>query len=617
MDGEPAAQTVEEALARVLKSSAFARADRLRRLLEHLVRRTLSNETDRLKETLLGMEVFDRGRDFDPRIDPIVRIDARRLRARLEQYYADEGSLDSVEIVLEPGGYVPAFRKRGGLDCPSEQSQAAPRSVAVLPFTSLTEKPDIQYFAEGLAEEIINALAQQPGLRVIGRYVAFQFHPAKQDLQKVARRLRVDVLVTGSVRQQDERLRVNVQVMQASSGSVLWSDQYDRSAREMLAAQESISTQIAEWFRKSSAGPTETKNETRFLPGSDSSAYQLFLEGRHFRHQAHPEAYFRSIQCLEKAVAQDPNFASAWADLSSTYSLVLLYRLRKTQDILPRAQFAAQRALELNQHLSEAHCSLGLIAALGYQLCEAAEHFNAALRINPQHDHARAGRAVFCFAAAGYLDRAEDELELVVSEHPPLAFLNLGMVLYFARRFEPAAKTLEAGLAMNPATGGAWMMLGLTRERLGMTQAALEAYRRWEQLFPVPFAGAWRTAVEQFLTGNRAIAQRSTEEFMKAHRSGSFSVPDLAMDLLLRLGDTDRALDWVEKSYEARAFRLIHAAVDPVFDPIRNTRRFTTLAQRVIGDTAALKRLAETGQEDGVTQTVSLPDLVSNNIRVN
>src|SRR5690242_7198759 len=103
MDEGLAAQTIEGALARVLKSSAFARADRLRRLLEHLVRHTLNGEAGRLKETLLGMEVFDRGPEFDPRIDPIVRIDARRLRSRLQQYYADEGIADPIEIVLEPG----------------------------------------------------------------------------------------------------------------------------------------------------------------------------------------------------------------------------------------------------------------------------------------------------------------------------------------------------------------------------------------------------------------------------------------------------------------------------------------------------------------------------------
>src|SRR5258708_2586932 len=204
MDVELTAQQVEEALARVLQSSAFARPYRLRRLLEHLVQRTLGNETDCLKETLLGMEVFDRGRDFDPRIDPIVRIDARRLRARLEQYYADEGISDPVVIVLEPGGYVPALRKRGAPDFSSTESQAAPRSVAVLPFTSLTGRPEHHFFAEGVSEEIINALAQQPCLRVIGRFMAFQFQSAKQDLQKIAKRLRVDVFVTGSVREEHE-----------------------------------------------------------------------------------------------------------------------------------------------------------------------------------------------------------------------------------------------------------------------------------------------------------------------------------------------------------------------------------------------------------------------------
>src|SRR5437764_2223884 len=389
MNIELTTKQVEEALARIWRSSAFARPYRLRRLLEHLVQCTLNGEMGRLKETLLGMEVFNRGRDFDPRIDPIVRIDARRLRARLEQYYADEGISDPVVIVLEPGGYVPAFRNRGEPGSSGAESQAVARSVAVLPLASLTGRPEHQFFAEGVSEEIIHALAQRPGLRVIGRFIAFQCQDAKQDLQKIARRLRVNVLVTGSVREERERLRVSVQIIQASNGSVLWSKQYDHSVREMLAAQESISTQVAKWFRQVAAVPAASKKETHSLHGADSNAYQLFLEGRHFLHQAHPEAYFRSILCLEKAVAQDTRFAPAWAELSAAYALVLLYRLRSSKEVLPRSQFAARRALELDQQLAEAHSSLGLIAALGdYQLAEAAEHFNAALRINPQHEHA-------------------------------------------------------------------------------------------------------------------------------------------------------------------------------------------------------------------------------------
>src|SRR5437016_1637230 len=151
------------------------------------------------------------------------------------------------------------------------------------------------------------------------------------------------------------------------------------------------------------------KAETPSISRKDSSAYQLFLEGKHFLHQGNPEAYFRSIQCLEGAVAKDPGFAPAWAELSAAYAFVLLYRLRNSSEVIPHSQFAAERALQLDEQLADAHSSLGLIAALGdYRLVRAAQHFNAALRINPHHEHARAGRAMFCFAAAGYLDRAED-----------------------------------------------------------------------------------------------------------------------------------------------------------------------------------------------------------------
>src|SRR5258708_4056105 len=157
---------VEQELSAVLESSAFSRPHRLRRLLKYVVEQTLRGEQDLLKETLLGMNVFDRGPNFDPRADPIVRIDARRLRARLEQYYSGEGAGDPVVIILEPGSYVPRFRHRG-LQCGSgAEPLVMRRSVAVLPFVSLTGQPEQEFFGEGVAEGIINRLGKQQDLRV-------------------------------------------------------------------------------------------------------------------------------------------------------------------------------------------------------------------------------------------------------------------------------------------------------------------------------------------------------------------------------------------------------------------------------------------------------------------
>jgi TolB-like protein/Tfp pilus assembly protein PilF len=602
------ARQVEEELSAVLRSTAFARPHRLRRLLKYLVENTLAGATGALKETILGIEVFDRGPDFDPRADPIVRIDFRRLRARLDQYYGNEGAADPVLIVLEPGAYVPLFRRRGETGASGIALPKSRHSVAVLPFASLAGRAEHEFFGEGVAEEIINRLVPNRELRVIARTLAFQFRDPKQDLLAIARRLRVDTIVTGTIRGERERLRVTVQITRLADYSILWSKQYDQPPNEMLAAQEAVSAEVADFFQLFTASPASSTASALPVARKDSSAYQLFLEGKHFLHQGNADSYFRSIRCLEAAVEKDPTFARAWAELSAAYAFVLLFRLQVSPQAIARSQFAAETALQLDGQLADAHSSLGLIASLSdYRLVTAAQHFNAALRVNPNHEHARAGRAIFCFAAAGYLDRAEDELELVLSDHPPLALVNLGMVLYFDRRFEQAAQTLEAGIAMNPLMGGGWMVLGLTQERMGKTQSALEAYRRWAEVFPFPFAQAWRAAVEQCLLRNSKAARRSIEDFVAANLKGVYSVPDLVLDLLLRIGDEDGALEWLEKSYRDRAFRLIHSAVDPLFDPIRNTARFAAVLRRIIGDSDALGGLARAGQVEGVTQSVRIP----------
>ncbi len=608
--GLPPAE-IEQELGRVLASSAFSRPRRLSRLLKHLVEHTLRGNEDCLKETLLGIEVFDRGRDFDPKIDPIVRIDARRLRARLTQYYSDEGATDPVLIVLEPGSYVPSFRRREEQETKPEFLPSPLRnrhSVAVLPFANLSNLTEYELFCEGLSEDILNRLTRQERLRVIARTSAFQFRDPTCDPRHIAKQLRVDTLVTGSLRGDNEDIRITAQLVNAEDSTILWSQEYHQTAAGIFEFQERISRDVAARFQNR-PGSDAPAVRARPVHGNADSAYRLFLRGRRLLHQGSREGYLQAIDSLEASVKADPAYAAAWSNLSIACASALMFRLRNAKSLIDRARFAAQRALELDALSADAHTALGIVSGLAdFNWAEAKRCFDSALQPNPLYGFARIGRAMLWCAPTGQLDEAEDELERVLCNDPlnAEAQINLGRVFYFERRFDLAAEMLQAVLDSNPQHGNAWIMLAFVREQMGMKREAVDAYRHWERLLSFSFTTTWTNAVEQILLGNPKPAERTARKMAWMARLTPFPLAGFVADLFIRLGDYDQAMDWLEKAYQERAIRLICAAVEPAFDPVRNHPRFNSLLTRIAGDTvtnsAEQARVVLTGNHSSVPQ---------------
>jgi serine/threonine-protein kinase len=247
------AESVDRQMQRILHSPIFSRSKELCRFLRFAVEQKLRNRSVRLKEYLIGVTVFKRGETFNPGTDPIVRVQARRLRAKLTLYYETEGREDSVIIELPSGGYVPIFRMRTVV--PPETGQPAGRlaeapcerrrSVVVLPFVNIG--PDeYERFSDGLTDELIHVLSKTRDLRVVARTSAFHFKGKTDDIRSIGEQLGVDALVEGTVRSQGNHLRVSAGLIDVADGAVLWSGVYEQTADEMFAAQEDISERIAQ-----------------------------------------------------------------------------------------------------------------------------------------------------------------------------------------------------------------------------------------------------------------------------------------------------------------------------------------------------------------------------------
>jgi adenylate cyclase len=248
----PTADAVHQQLHRIVKSRIFARSKELCRFLQFAVEQKLRNRSVRLKEYLIGVTVFDRGETFNPGTDPIVRVQARRLRSKLSLYYEAEGRADSVLIELPCGGYVPVFRLRTAIapqtaraSIPTNGAPAATRrSVVVLPFMNIGPEEN-ERFSDGLTEELTHVLSRESGLRVMSRTSAFCFKGRTDDIRSIGERLGVDALVEGSVRSEGNRLRVSAGLIDVADGGLLWSEVYERSTDQVFAVQENISEQIA------------------------------------------------------------------------------------------------------------------------------------------------------------------------------------------------------------------------------------------------------------------------------------------------------------------------------------------------------------------------------------
>ena len=203
------------------------------------------------------MEVFDRTADYDPNVDAIVRVEARRLRAKLKEYY--ENAKDPVLIVLRPGSYVPTFRwsrTEAELEPWQDMQPERPASIAVLPFVNMSPEPEQDYFCDGMSEEIINSLAHVPQLNVIARTSAFQFKGVASDIRDVGKRLGADLVIEGSVRKAGEQLRITVQAIETASGHHLWSETFRRELIDVFAIQDEIARAVADRLRVRRPAPT-------------------------------------------------------------------------------------------------------------------------------------------------------------------------------------------------------------------------------------------------------------------------------------------------------------------------------------------------------------------------
>jgi len=333
-------------------------------------------------------------------------------------------------------------------------------SIAVLPFTNLSADKEQEYFCDGMAEEIINALTQLEGLRVVARTSSFSFRGKEIDVREIGRQLNIENLLEGSVRKAGNRVRITAQLINVADGYHLWSDKYDRNIEDIFAIQDEISLAIVDRLKVKLLKEEKAKLVKRFTENQE--AYNLYLKGRYFWNRRYEGGLQKGIEFFQQAIEKDPLYALAYVGMADCYILLGHFGWLPPKEAYPRARTAAEKALEIDDKLAEAHTSMGWIRTFyDWDWVGAEEEFKRALNLNPNYATGYEWYAV-SLAPMERLDEASILLKRALELDPLSLMIStvVGLGLYWARQYDEALDQYRRTLEMDPNFSLAYLFQG-------------------------------------------------------------------------------------------------------------------------------------------------------------
>jgi serine/threonine-protein kinase len=464
---------------------------------------------------------------------------------------------------------------REALEQISSKSVTEQASIAVLPFANMSPDKEQEFFSDGLAEEILNALAQMPCLKVIARTSAFAFKGQNTDVRRIGEALGVTNILEGSVRRAGNRIRVTAQLVAAVDGSHLWSQRYDRELADVFAVQDEIAQAIASALHlKLGTGPAKPQRYTPNLP-----AYEAYLKARYHWGKFSPDAFARSKEYLELAVTLDPQFALAHALLGERFLNFAHYSTMPARDAVPLIRASSQKALELDPSLPEAHAILGAVAGLyEHDWKEARDQFRRAMAQDPVSLDVRIWYAHSFLLSIGRAHEAVSELESVRHEDPVNAMFHhmLAMCLQRAGREPEAAAEFRLVLDLDKNIPASLIWLGHHYTSHAMIPQALECAKRVFSLMPWNSEAIGGLAGLLKRTGNQG---RANEVLQTLGDGQAYGAPLGFIYFHLICGEFEAAADWMEKAIEERHFLAAIYLWSPLAKPIREGPRWAKLAK--------------------------------------
>ncbi|HWP42962.1 MAG TPA: tetratricopeptide repeat protein, partial [Blastocatellia bacterium] len=458
-------------------------------------------------------------------------------------------------------------------------STKAITSLAILPLANDCDDPGMDYFSDGITESIINMLAGLPRIRVVARSSAFRYKGRQSDPQEAGRELGVQAVVTGRVRQTENRLIVSAELIDVATNSQLWGEQYNKELSDIFEVQEEIAREIAGKLRLRLSRKEKGRIGRRHTDNVE--AYQAYLKGRYFWNRRTIESLKKGIEYFRQAIDTDPSYASAYAGLSDSYTLLVVREAIWPEEGFAKAKAAAEMALKIDEDFAEAHASLGHAMLHNWEWGDAEKELKRAIALNPGYPSAHHWYSEH-LTAMGRCEEAITELKLA-ERLDPLSLIisaDLARAFYYARDYDEVMKQEARTLEMDPDFWLSHINLGRSYTQRGMHAEAIDHLEKARAI------SAGNTEVLSFLAFAYAASGRRDEALRTLHELDELAkhsyVPSYHFAIAhAGLGQKDQALAWLDRAVEKHAVDLFTLKVEPMFDCLRSDPRFEDLLRRV------------------------------------
>jgi TolB-like protein/Tfp pilus assembly protein PilF len=456
-------------------------------------------------------------------------------------------------------------------------------SIAVLPFVDMSSAKDQEYFCDGIAEELINALSQIEDLKVIARTSAFSFRGKEVDVRDIGRKLNVGTVLEGSVRKAGNRVRITAQLVDTIGGHHLWSEKFDREMEDIFAIQDEISEDIVGKLKPRLFEQMKPKPEKRKVV--DVESYSLYLKARYFWNKSTPEDMAKAIEYYRQAIEKNMNYAIAYAGLADSYSAAAYYGSVRPKDAFPMAREAALKALALDETLVEAQAALAFINTVHDWNWDGAERgFKKAIKLNPGYAFSHLWYAYYLMYVARF-EEAMEETRKGLELDPLSLVMNMGAweVSFISRNYDRATKILDNISDIDPFGTFVHLLRALTYTQKELHEEAIAELEKEKKVSGTvhSISEVW-SGVIYARAGRNDDARKTLESLLELSKQ-SYVPPFFFAILYFYLKEDDSALEWLEKAFEERDQWLCYLKILPhieIIDMVPDSR-YRALIRRI------------------------------------
>jgi len=453
-------------------------------------------------------------------------------------------------------------------------------SLAVLPFVNSSGDPEREYLSDGITGSLINILATVPKLRVMAQSTVLRYKGREIDPQAIGRELNVRAVLTGRMMQSGGSLRIGTELVDVATGSQLWGAQYDRKPGDIFVVQDEISHEISGKLRLQLTRAEKKRLTKRHTENAE--AYQLYLKGRHHWNRWTEEGFYKAIEYFQQAVEKDPSYALAYTGLADSYVLLGWNSYLAPKDAFPKGTAAAMRALQLDPDLAEAHTPLAALLWLhDWRWEDARTEFERSLELGPTYPTANHWYAEYLMT----MERRGEAIARIKNSQglDPLSLIinvAVGWELYFARRYDEAIEQLRRTVELDPNYPVTYWILGLLLRKMSHYELAIgEGEKAVKLASGSPLMRA--ALAHTFGTAGRTKEALQILDDLTNLAKQKYVAPYFFAGIHIGLGDNDRAIEYLERSYEEHSHWLIYLHMDPSMDGLRDNPRFQDLLRRV------------------------------------